>query len=79
MRMLSLLATALFLFACGSPQRPDTTVEDPDPRGPLNPPGPTPSETAEVHMHHVMSKLDARSRAEVAAWVVTHHLSAPAR
>ncbi|MGH3153947.1 MAG: ATP-binding protein [Streptosporangiaceae bacterium] len=35
--------------------------------------------TAEVHMHHVMSKLDARSRAEVAAWAVTHHLSAPAR
>ncbi len=34
--------------------------------------------TAEVHMHHVMSKLDARSRAEVAAWAVTHHLSAPA-
>ncbi len=32
--------------------------------------------TAEVHMHHVMSKLDARSRAEVAAWAVTHHLSA---
>jgi non-specific serine/threonine protein kinase len=30
--------------------------------------------TAEVHMHHVMSKLDARSRAEVAAWAVTHHL-----
>jgi len=35
--------------------------------------------TAEVHLHHVMSKLDARSRAEVAAWAVTHHLSAPAR
>jgi DNA-binding NarL/FixJ family response regulator len=34
--------------------------------------------TTEVHMHHVMSKLDARSRAEVAAWAVTHHLSAPA-
>jgi predicted ATPase/DNA-binding NarL/FixJ family response regulator len=34
--------------------------------------------TAEVHLHHVMSKLDARSRAEVAAWAVTHHLSAPA-
>jgi predicted ATPase/DNA-binding NarL/FixJ family response regulator len=34
--------------------------------------------TAEVHMHHVMSKLDARSRAEVAAWAATHHLSAPA-
>jgi predicted ATPase/DNA-binding NarL/FixJ family response regulator len=31
--------------------------------------------TAEVHLHHVMSKLDARSRAEVAAWAVTHHLS----
>jgi len=26
--------------------------------------------TVEVHLHHVMSKLDARSRAEVAAWVV---------
>jgi non-specific serine/threonine protein kinase len=35
--------------------------------------------TAEVHLHHVMSKLDVRSRAEVAAWAVTHHLSAPAR
>jgi predicted ATPase/DNA-binding NarL/FixJ family response regulator len=35
--------------------------------------------TTEVHLHHVMSKLDARSRAEVAAWAVAHHLSAPAR
>jgi DNA-binding CsgD family transcriptional regulator len=35
--------------------------------------------TVEVHLHHVMSKLDARSRAEVAAWAVTHHLAAPAR
>jgi non-specific serine/threonine protein kinase len=34
--------------------------------------------TAEVHLHHVMSKLDARSRAEVAAWAVTHHLPGPA-
>jgi len=34
--------------------------------------------TAEVHLHHVMSKLDARGRAEVAAWAVRHHLSAPA-
>jgi predicted ATPase/DNA-binding CsgD family transcriptional regulator len=34
--------------------------------------------TAEVHLQHVMAKLDARSRAEVAAWAVTHHLSAPA-
>jgi non-specific serine/threonine protein kinase len=34
--------------------------------------------TAEVHLHHVMSKLDARSRAEVAAWAVTHRLSASA-
>jgi predicted ATPase/DNA-binding NarL/FixJ family response regulator len=34
--------------------------------------------TAEVHLHHVMSKLDARSRAEVAAWAATHHLSTPA-
>jgi len=33
--------------------------------------------TAEVHLHHVMSKLDVRSRAEVAAWAVTQHLSAP--
>jgi predicted ATPase/DNA-binding NarL/FixJ family response regulator len=32
--------------------------------------------TAEVHLHHVMSKLDARSRAEVAAWAVTQHLPA---
>jgi len=35
--------------------------------------------TAEVHLHHVMSKLDVRSRAEVAAWAVTQHLSIPAR
>ena len=35
--------------------------------------------TAEVHLHHVMSKLDVRSRAEVAAWAVTQHLSAPVR
>ena len=35
--------------------------------------------TAEVHLHHVMSKLDVRSRAEVAAWAVTQHLSPPAR
>jgi DNA-binding NarL/FixJ family response regulator len=35
--------------------------------------------TAEVHLHHVMSKLDVRSRAEVAAWAVAQHLSAPAR
>ena len=27
--------------------------------------------TAEVHLHHVMSKLDVRSRAEVAAWAVS--------
>jgi len=33
--------------------------------------------TAEVHLHHVMAKLEARGRAEVAAWAVTHHLSAP--
>jgi predicted ATPase/DNA-binding CsgD family transcriptional regulator len=32
--------------------------------------------TAEVHLHHVMSKLDARSRAEVAAWAATQHMSA---
>ena len=35
--------------------------------------------TAEVHLHHVMSKLDVRSRAGVAAWAVTHHLPAQAR
>ena len=35
--------------------------------------------TAEVHLHHVMSKLDVRSRAEVAAWAVTQHLPTPAR
>jgi DNA-binding CsgD family transcriptional regulator len=34
--------------------------------------------TAEVHLHDVMAKLGARSRAEVAAWAVTHHLSVPA-
>jgi predicted ATPase/DNA-binding CsgD family transcriptional regulator len=32
--------------------------------------------TAEVHLHHVMSKLDARSRAEVAAWAATRQLQA---
>jgi DNA-binding NarL/FixJ family response regulator len=35
--------------------------------------------TAEVHLHHVMTKLEVRNRAEVAAWAVTHHVSAPAR
>ena len=35
--------------------------------------------TAEVHLHHVMSKLDFRSRAEVAVWAVAQHLSAPGR
>jgi predicted ATPase/DNA-binding CsgD family transcriptional regulator len=34
--------------------------------------------TAEVHLHHVMSKLDVRSRAEVAAWAATHDLAVPA-
>jgi len=34
--------------------------------------------TAEVHLQHVMAKLEARSRAEVAAWAVTHQLSVPA-
>jgi DNA-binding NarL/FixJ family response regulator len=33
--------------------------------------------TAEVHLQHVMAKLEARSRAEVAAWAVTHQLSVP--
>jgi predicted ATPase/DNA-binding NarL/FixJ family response regulator len=32
--------------------------------------------TAEVHLHHVMSKLDVRSRAEVAAWAVAQQLAA---
>jgi non-specific serine/threonine protein kinase len=32
--------------------------------------------TTEVHLHHVMSKLDVRSRAEVAAWAVTQQLAA---
>jgi predicted ATPase/DNA-binding NarL/FixJ family response regulator len=35
--------------------------------------------TAEVHLHHVMSKLHVRSRAEVAAWAVTQHPPAPAQ
>jgi len=35
--------------------------------------------TAEVHLHHVMSKLDVRNRAGVAAWAATQHLSGPAR
>jgi len=35
--------------------------------------------TTEVHLHHVMSKLDVRSRAEVAAWAVAQHLPAPER
>jgi len=34
--------------------------------------------TAEVHLQHVMAKLEARSRAEVAAWAVAHHVSDPA-
>jgi len=34
--------------------------------------------TAEVHLQHVMAKLEARSRAEVAAWAVTRQLSDPA-
>ena len=33
--------------------------------------------TAEVHLQHVMFKLGARNRAEVAAWAVVHQLSAP--
>jgi DNA-binding NarL/FixJ family response regulator len=35
--------------------------------------------TAEVHLHHVMSKLNVRSRAELAAWAVAQYLSAPGR
>ncbi len=35
--------------------------------------------TAEVHLHHLMSKLDVRSRAEVAAWAVAQRLFAPGR
>ena len=34
--------------------------------------------TAEVHLQHVMAKLEAHSRAEVAAWAVSHQLAAPA-
>lgn len=34
--------------------------------------------TTEVHLQHVMAKLDARNRAEVAGWAVSHHLDAPA-
>jgi predicted ATPase/DNA-binding CsgD family transcriptional regulator len=34
--------------------------------------------TVEVHLQHVMSKLQARSRAEVAAWAATHQMSVPA-
>jgi predicted ATPase/DNA-binding NarL/FixJ family response regulator len=33
--------------------------------------------TVEVHLQHVMSKLQAHSRAEVAAWAATHQMSAP--
>ncbi len=33
--------------------------------------------TAEVHIHHVMTKLDARNRAEVAAWAVRQGLRDP--
>jgi predicted ATPase/DNA-binding CsgD family transcriptional regulator len=33
--------------------------------------------TAEVHVQHVMAKLGARSRAEVAAWTVAHGLHDP--
>jgi DNA-binding CsgD family transcriptional regulator len=32
---------------------------------------------AGIHLQHVMSKLQARSRAEVAAWAVAQQLSAP--
>jgi predicted ATPase/DNA-binding NarL/FixJ family response regulator len=35
--------------------------------------------TAEVHLHHAMSKLHVRSRAQVAAWAVTQHPSPPAQ
>ena len=35
--------------------------------------------TAEVHLHHVMSKLDVRNRAGVAAWAVAQHISAAGR
>jgi predicted ATPase/DNA-binding CsgD family transcriptional regulator len=35
--------------------------------------------TAEAHVQHVMVKLDVHSRAEVAAWAVTHRLHDPAR
>ena len=34
--------------------------------------------TVEVHLQHVMVKLGAHSRAEVAAWAVAYHLSTPA-
>jgi non-specific serine/threonine protein kinase len=33
--------------------------------------------TAEVHVHHVMRKLGAGNRAEVAAWVAARDRSAP--
>jgi non-specific serine/threonine protein kinase len=33
--------------------------------------------TAEVHVQHVMAKLGARSRAEVAVWAVSHRLHDP--
>jgi DNA-binding NarL/FixJ family response regulator len=29
--------------------------------------------TVEVHVHHVLAKLGAQSRTEVATWVVTRH------
>jgi non-specific serine/threonine protein kinase len=33
--------------------------------------------TAEVHVHHIMGKLGARSRAEVAVWAVSQGLRQP--
>jgi DNA-binding NarL/FixJ family response regulator len=35
--------------------------------------------TAEVHVHHIMGKLGARSRAEVAVWAVSQGLASPPR
>lgn len=35
--------------------------------------------TVEVHLQHVMAKLDTHSRAEVAAWAVSHRLHDPVR
>ncbi len=69
-----ILATALLLGSCGSgPQRPDTTVEDPDPRrGPPITATTPPTEHAEIQMH--CSSVDPRQHPEYDLHLVADHL-----